>query len=205
VRVVGLCGRSGSGKGAVCDIFARYGIPSVDTDAIYREMTEKPSPCLRALCEHFGEQIIKNDGSLDRAALREKVFSGEKAAENREILNRISHKFILDKTREIIAEHRKNGVSAILIDAPLLFESGFDKECDLVVAVVAEEEERLRRIAKRDGISLDAAKMRIKTQLSDEILKERSDHVIVNCGDLANLSERVKEVAEVILNKTEKE
>ena len=75
MKIIGLCGGSGSGKGAVCDLFLELGIPSIDTDALYHKMTSSDSPCLRALAEEFGASIIDVHGKLDRAVLRGIVFS----------------------------------------------------------------------------------------------------------------------------------
>ena len=200
MKVVGLCGGSGSGKGTVSTVFSAFDIPSIDTDSVYHSLISKKTPCLDALVDEFGKQIIAPDGSLDRAKLSEIVFNGEGSDEKRRKLNQISHKFVLEKTREILNEHRLNGKKAVLVDAPLLFESGFDKECDFVIAVVAEEDARIMRIVKRDKISIEKAKLRIKTQLPDDYLSQRAKYVIKNDGEIAELELKVREIAEQILN-----
>ena len=155
MKIIGLCGGSGSGKGSVCRLFAEYSILSIDTDSVYRKMTEGDSECMRALKAAFGEKISQEDGSLDRKALRALVFSADDAKKNREVLNAITHKFILDETRRIIERERIRGAAAVIVDAPLLFESGFDRECDVIVSVIADEDTRISRIVLRDGISED--------------------------------------------------
>ncbi len=201
MKIIGLCGGSGSGKGAVSDIFSIFGIPSVDTDSVYRKMTEGPSPCLEAIISEFGEEIIDHLGALDRKKLRKIVFESERSEEKRSLLNKITHKFILDKTREILLNYKKEGKAAAIVDAPLLFESGFDKECDIILSVCAQKEQRLIRIMKRDGLSVDDAVKRINSQISDEELIKLSDYTIINNGDLSDLYSRVKEIAEEILMK----
>ena len=196
MKVIGLCGGSGSGKGLVCSIFSELSVPSIDTDALYREMTEKDSPCLRALRAEFGDEIISKDGSLNRSALRNIVFLSEKSELKRKKLNLISHKFILNEVRFIIEKNRKQGVSAVLVDAPLLYESGFDRECDLTVCVIADEEIRLKRIMERDGISKSDALARIRGQISNEMLINISDHVIENNGDIEKLRRLVTDFYE---------
>ncbi len=201
MKVVGLCGGSGSGKGTVAKMFFCYGIPSIDTDAVYHEITSKKTPCTDALAEKFGNEILNLDGSLNRRALSKIVFSGDGSLGKREALNRISHKFVLDKTREILSEYENAGALAAIVDAPLLFESGFDKECDLIIAVIAEKDVRISRIVGRDGISENDARLRIESQLTDEFLSEHSNFVISNAGSLDDLRPAVRKIAEEILKK----
>ena len=200
MKVIGLCGGSGSGKGTVCAMLCEHGIPTVDTDAVYRGLTASYTDCLRELASEFGERIISPDGSLDRSVLRELVFSGDGAAERLARLNEISHRHILARTRQMLGEYERAGFLAATVDAPVLYESGFDRECDIVIAVLADREVRIERIIHRDGISREAAERRIDSQLSDEELRRRADYVIVNDGNESVLRERIMSVAEEILN-----
>lgn len=203
MKVIGLCGGSGSGKGSVAEFFKAYGIHSVDTDMVYREITSAGGKCLKALVSQFGDSIIAADGSLDRSRLRTLVFEGDGAEDRRLILNRISHKFILDRTEEILCGFKKRGDVAAIVDAPLLFESGFNKKCDIILAVIADEEVRINRIIGRDGISIAEAKKRIRSQISNDRLMELSDYHIVNNGNFSELEEQVRQIAEQIINSKE--
>lgn len=200
LKIIGLCGGSGSGKGTVAKMFSEFNISSIDTDKVYHMLTSGKSPCLDALVSEFGKEILSEDGSLNRKKLAQIVFSGEDSENKRLILNRISHRFVLDKTREMLADFKKQGIPAAIVDAPLLFESGFDAECDVVIAVTADEDIRVARIAERDGITADSARARIKTQLSDEYLIEHSDYVIDNSGKVTDTGLRVAEIADKILS-----
>ena len=200
MKIVGLCGGSGSGKGTVAEIFSVFGIPSVDTDRVYHELTVRKSPCLDALVEEFGEEILDENGSLDRRALSLLVFGDGAAAVKRKKLNEIAHKFVLDETRRILKEFESLGAQAALVDAPLLFESGFDKECDLIIAVVADLNIRIDRIMMRDGLEEKAATLRLKSQLPDDYLASRSDFVIKNNKSLDELEKEVVEVVNKIIN-----
>ncbi len=200
MKTIGLCGGTGSGKGTVADIFKIFGIPSIDTDRVYRSMTEAPSPCLTALQDEFGDEIITPLGSLDRRALRSLVFDSPAADKNRVKLNLITHNFILDKTRETLKSYELDGCKAAIVDAPLLFESGFDKECDIIISVVSNKELRVLRIIRRDGISREEAERRINSQISDEELVGKSDYTIINNGDISELEMQVKNIAEQIMN-----
>ncbi len=181
--LIGMCGRSGSGKGYVCDLFRDFGIPSVDTDGVYRTLTAAPgeSECMRELTAYFGDEIRLPDGSLDRKKLASIVFSGD--GEKLSMLNRITHKHILADAVCQADGYFSGGAPAVIIDAPALFESGFDKRCEYTCAVVCDEDRRVRRICRRDGITEDAARARLASQISDSELAEKCDFLIRNNGD----------------------
>ena len=204
MHIFGICGGSGSGKGTACALFAEFGIPSIDTDRVYHMMTQGKSPCLDELIGEFGESVLAFDGSLDRKELARIVFSGsaDNADKKRrlDILNRITHKHILSRTRELIGEYESLGVGKVIVDAPLLFESGFDKECESIIAVIADREVRIKRIMERDGITEEAANARVASQLSDRELIEKCDYVIHNSGTLDELRKEVERVYKRIEN-----
>lgn len=183
MKIIGLCGRSGSGKGYVCEMLAGRGIPSIDTDAVYRELTCPgvfPTALTIELEMEFGESVVAHDNSLDRRALAAIVFSdGEKLAS----LNAITHKHILGETRDRLSILAAQGYAAAIVDAPVLFESGFDSECDVTVCVTASEEKRIARIMRRDRIPETAARKRLASQKSDDDLRQLCDFVIINDGD----------------------
>ena len=202
MKIIGLTGGSGSGKGAVGKILATIGIPTIDTDAIYREMTETDSPCLRALVAEFGNDIISEPGTLNRKALAEIVFSGDGADERRASLNKISHKFILNETRRRLNEFSDQGYRFAVVDAPVLFESGFEKECEVILCVTADKDVRIARIMQRDHISESMALIRVDSQMSDDEIIARSDYLIVNNGDLKSLDISVKDtIRQIKMNK----
>ena len=191
MKIVGLCGGSGSGKGKVCEIFREKGIPCIDTDAVYRQLTGQPGALLDALIEEFGNEIISDDKSLNRGALARIVFSSENKEYKLSRLNEIAHKYILDETRRILASHRAGGSELGVVDAPVLFESGFDKECDIIISVVADRQTRISRIIARDHITSADAEQRIASQMSDDELISRSDYVIYNNSDIESLNEQI--------------
>ncbi len=199
LQVIGVCGGSGSGKGELCRLFAELGIPSIDTDALYHNMTAERNPLTEALAARFGEDILDENGALCRSRLSAKVFAPGASAELAD-LNRIAHFHILAGVRVWLEECRKKGVPAALVDAPLLFESGFDRECDAIIGVTAPRELRIGRIMARDKISLADAERRIAAQHSDAYLIERCGYHIINAGDIDSLRARVHAIAQKILN-----
>ena len=196
MKIIGLCGGSGSGKGAVCQIFQENGILTIDTDAVYRDLTSKPGKLLDALAREFGREIITEDKILNRKALADIVFSSENASLKLKKLNTIAHKHILDETRAILKYYSADGHKLGVVDAPVLFESGFDAECDFIVAVVAKKETRLQRIMSRDAITREEAERRIASQMSDKDIISKSDYVIYNDSHLISLKEQVVRLIE---------
>ena len=201
IPIIGLCGRSGSGKTTVCKAFEVFGIRSIDTDKVYRELTSpyadgNPSELVRTIAKHFGECVIAVDGALDRRALAEAVF-GDGKREKLELLNSLTHAPILERTEEMAAEFAEAGAKGVIVDAPALFESGFDKKCDVIICVTAPDDVLIKRITARDGISDDAAAKRLSSQMSVEELSRRADHIIVNDGK-TNLCEAAAKIAEKI-------
>lgn len=183
MKIIGLTGPSGAGKTTVCSRFEELGIPCIDTDAIYHKLVGSPSPCLMELVERFGETIINEDGSLDRAALASIVFTGDRAKENLASLNATTHRYVWEEVNKILTKYMDEGKKAAVIDAPALFSSKiFIGACDFILSVLADKETRIERILKRDGISREAALARIDAQPNDEFFIENSDYYIYNNG-----------------------
>ncbi len=198
VLIVGLCGRSGSGKGYVCDLFRRYGIPSVDTDAVYRDIVDCGYPednsCLFELREEFGDTIIRRGGGLDRRKLADIVFCDHNE-DSLKRLNEITHKYILKRTLDLVSEFGLLGYRCVIIDAPVLFESGFDRICDHTICVTAPLEVAVLRICNRDEITPEKAKSRLAGQMSESRLRALCDMEIYNDG-VSDVEEQVVNIIE---------
>lgn len=189
--IIGLTGPSGAGKGVVASLLADYGIPSIDTDAVYHGLLTPPSSCLDELKGRFGEEILFPDGTLNRGALAALVFSPGHEADL-SALNTIAHRHILAQTRQMLAAYEADGIPAVLVDAPQLFESGFDRECGFILSVLAPYELRLARIMERDGLTEERARARLDASHTDEFFRERSDAVIINDGSMGSMTSEIR-------------
>ena len=177
--IIGLCGSSGAGKGYVCEKFSHHGVAFIDTDRVYREEVLTDQRCIGELTDYFGNGILVG-GSVSKKRLAELVFEGDNSQARLARLNQITHKYIKIKTEELIRLYEGQGYSATLVDAPVLFESGFDKMCHVTVCVTATLEEKLARILERDGIDRQSAMARLATQLSEDELRARCTYEIHN-------------------------
>lgn len=193
MKIVGLTGGSGTGKGTVAKIFAEYGIPSVDTDAVYHELLENDRALNSELAAAFGAGILGEDGKVNRKLLAATVFGKENTPALLHTLNQITHKYVMSETKKRLAEYA-NTAPAALIDAPLLFEAGLDAWCEEVIGVLADRERRILRVIGRDGIDRAAAIWRIDAQPDDNFFRERCNIVLENNGDLAQLKEKVRKI-----------
>jgi len=194
MKVIGLCGRSGSGKSTVSSFFHSLGFPIIDTDKVYHEILAEKGDCVKELSSIFGDTILDKNGFINRRALADIVFMSEEKEKRQEILNAITHKYVLSRVEQTIDQLIDEGKKTVFVDVPLLFESGFNRLCDFVVCVVADDDVRLSRLSIRDGVSEDEIRSRISSQISDIFLIEHSDFVIYNNGDLQTLFEQAATV-----------
>jgi len=175
-KIIGLTGPTGSGKTIISDTAKEQNIKVVDCDIVARKAVEKGTRGLEALIGVFSADILNPDGTLNRKALAKKAFS---SAENTELLNKTLFPFITELVKKEIEG------SAVLLDAPTLFESGLDSICTAVIAVLADKELRLRRIMERDKISENDALLRMNAGKPDKFYKEKTPYIVYNNGDMA--------------------
>ena len=187
MRIIGLTGRSGSGKSTVCEAAVKLNIPVMDCDRVYAEMTSHPTPFLEAIAETFGTSCVR-DGALYRPAMREIVFGSE---ESRRKLNALTSRYMGEALKETVSSLEGKS-KLLLLDAPTLFDTGLDLLCDWTVCVVAPEKDCLARIMLRDGIDENAAAKRLASQLPDAFFASHCDYLIRNDGDMETLLETAK-------------
>jgi len=190
--VIGLTGGSGCGKNEVAKILFERGIATIDTDSVYHGLVSSDSECTRELARAFGDDILNADGSLLRSRLAEIVFFDDSERSSRmKLLGDITHRYIKVETEAFLQKEAEKAARFAVIDAPVLFESGFSDLCDTTLAVLASRKTRLMRIMARDGISEARAEARLDAQPNDDFYMSRADFVIHNDGDLAALAKEV--------------
>lgn len=183
---IGLTGGIGSGKSTVSAGLVKRGAVLVDADAIVRDLQKPGKPVFKKMVERWGEKIITNEGELDRQAVADIVF---KDAEELAALNEIVHPLV----REEIANQREKyikGNDPIILDIPLLIESGYENLSGIIV-VDLHTEEAVERLVKYRGFSREDALNRISSQVDREERLSKADFVIDNNGDLDSLENEI--------------
>ncbi len=181
--ILGLTGFSGAGKSTVAAIFKEHGFYHLDCDRLVHEEVYHDPEVLAALAKAFGEDLL-HEGTLDRPALRGRTM-GDPAALKK--LNETVMPFILLHIERTLEAHKDE---PIILDAPLLFESGLDRKCDKVLSVIADPEEALQRIMARDGLTRSDAEKRLSSQHPAEFYIQKSDYIFKNDRGLAALTEQ---------------
>ncbi len=184
MMLVGLTGTLGSGKSAVGRLFEAWGADRIDTDELAREAVRPGRPALERIRENWGDRILASDGSLDRPALRRIVTEDSDA---RQRLEGIVHPAVLELLTERLDEARSGERGVVVLEVPLLLESGLDEMCDLVVTVDAPLEVRKSRVCGERGLSEMEFTALNDAQLSGAEKRSRADIVVENGGSLSEL------------------
>jgi dephospho-CoA kinase len=193
--LVGLTGNIASGKSTVARRFAEHGATIIDADQLARRAVAVNTPALRAIAERWGPEVIQPDGTLDRAALRERVFQDPAELE---ALNEIVHPEVGRLRDEEVAAARERGDRIVVCDIPLLFERRMVEMFDRIVLVDAPRSIRLERLVHDRGLSTTDAMHMIAAQMPAGLKRARADYLIENVGSLDDLDRQVDEVWEAL-------
>ena len=184
---VGLTGGIGSGKSTVADFFAAHGVPVIDTDRIARAETAPGSPALSAIRAVFGEVVIQADGTLDRAALRHRVFADAAARHQLEAILHPPIRQAVDKARAALT-----AAPYVLIVIPLLVErGGYRDMLNRVLVIDCPEDLQIARVMARSGLTRNEVKAILATQASRAERLAIADDVIINTASSEALQEQV--------------
>ncbi|TKB51283.1 dephospho-CoA kinase [Ferrimonas sediminicola] len=186
--LIGLTGGIGSGKSTVADLFAKRGIELIDADLIAREVVAPGSDGLKAIVDHFGDQVLSDGGGLDRAALRRRVFN---QPEELRWLNSLIHPLV--RARMIERGRAATSPYALLV-IPLLVENGLQSLVERVLVVDLPEEEQLRRTMSRDHNDQALVEKIMANQASRAQRLAAADDRIDNGGNLADLNTQVEQL-----------
>lgn len=183
--VVGVTGGIGSGKTAATDRFQALGITVVDADLASRVVVEPGRPALKAIEEHFGKEVIADDGTLNRRALRDIVFANP---EERKWLERLTHPLI---AQEIVSQIQASQSPYTILASPLLLESGQSRMAQRVLVIDVPEDVQIARTATRDKTDANSVKAIIAAQMKRADRLAKADDVIVNDRSLEDLHQAV--------------
>ena len=193
---VALTGNIGAGKSTVAELFRGWGATIIDADQLVREAQMPGQPALLEVAGRFGRQMIRPDGTLDRARLRTAVLADPTALE---ALNAIMHPEVHRRRRELLAQAQERGDRIVVSDIPLLFEAADPSEFDAVVLVDAPESIRRERLRQSRSLPEHELDRLIAAQLPADTKRLRSDYVIENEGDYQALERSAASVWEALL------
>jgi dephospho-CoA kinase len=192
--ILGLTGGIASGKTAAADRLESLGAILVDTDLISREVVEPGQPALTQIEQHFGPEVIQEDGHLNRAALRERVF---KDPNERQWLEALLHPLIRQTTLER-ALSAESPIAVVVV--PLLFESGHYQEIDASLVIDVPVELQRQRTLSRDGVSEAQVDSILAAQMDRQSRIDKADYVISNTGTLDELYSEVDALYHQLIN-----
>lgn len=195
MKIIGLTGNSGSGKSTVCKILEKkYNTKIIDADKIARELTMQKSNYLKDIVEKFGKEILDEMGCLNRCKLAEIIYNSK---EKREELNKITFIYVVNEIKQEI--NKMDDKAVVVIDAPLLFESGLNEICDVTVGVIASYNVKIDRICNRDWINNETATKRLNTQLKDKYLVKNVDYILQNNSTIEELEKEIERIKKQII------
>lgn len=186
--VLGLTGGIGSGKTTVSDLFAEQGIQVVDADVIARHIMDKGTPALAAVKQRYGEQALREDGSLNRGWLRAKIFA--EPAE-KDWLNALTHPLIRAK---LLAALESATSPYVILSAPLLIENELTHLCQRVLVVDVSEATQLERTRQRDHVDAQQVQQIIAAQVPRDKRLAAADDIIDNDGEMSALAPQVAQL-----------
>ena len=186
-----MTGGIGSGKTSVTNYLISKGFTVVDADRMSREMTSAGGKAIPYIIEHFGPAFVLEDGSLDRAAMRDLVF---KDPNKKKLLEEGTTKVVLEDIEAIKKERAASDDKALFFDIPLLFETGSENDYDAVWVVTADYETRKNRVMARDGIDPSIIDLIMDSQEGEEEKIRKADQVIYNNGTIEDLRRSVDSV-----------
>jgi len=181
MQIIGLTGGIACGKSTISAVLAEQGTAIVDGDELSRELTAPGGEALPGIRAHFGEGVFHTDGTLNRRALGQIVFSDDQA---RQALDDLMQPLLLTRIKAEIEKARNFGCALCVLDMPLLYEKGIDSLCDRVWCAYLPRETQLERLMARDGFSQTEAEQRIDSQMPTEEKAARAHVVIDTSGPI---------------------
>lgn len=186
--VVGLTGGIATGKSTTADLFRERGIAVFDADRSVHYHMSGARPAVAKICANFGEEVLREDGSIDRNLLGHYVFRNKV---DRQKLEQILHPLVAQDRAAFLARQRQDGARMVLLDVPLLFETGADDLCDLVVVTTVPAEIQHERALARDGMTVEKLTGILNSQMSLGEKVDRADFVLETGTNLATTRQQL--------------
>lgn len=186
--IIGLTGGIASGKSAVAFELQKLGATVFNVDDATHNLSKPGGEFFKLYVNHFGEQIITENGQLDRRTIREIIFHD---ATERHWINSVTHPILLNFTRQFLVDCQESGISLVVLEIPLLFEAGWEILVDEVWAVYVSPSVQLWRLTRRDKITPEQAIARINSQMPVKKICARADVVINNQGTREDLRQKI--------------
>ena len=197
LTIAGLTGGIASGKSTVSKILSQYKIPILDADLVARSALEKGSSGYKQTIESFGEKILEKDCTINRKKLASIVFTDNNAKIKLEkIIHPIVREYFDNWTNNLI----NKGFELAVYEAALLIETGYNKKLDKIIVVDIDEKTQTERLKQRGTVLLKDGINRIKNQISRSQRLKYADYVLENSGNISELDEKVKKLAEWLNN-----
>lgn len=195
--IIGVTGPTGGGKSTVAEMMGKQGCAVINADALNHEVLQRPN-VIQQIRDKWGPEVIGADGKIDRQALGKIVFEHPEAMEK---LTKLVHPLIEERQHQLMADYQSDPkIRAIVLDVPLLFEVGWNKKCDVVVFVTADEEIRAQRVNSRLSWGKYQLKKAENLQLALDTKAQMSDHIIYNNSGIPELSGQVASLLSQILD-----
>jgi len=191
--VIGLTGGIASGKSTVSRVLRELGAPVIDADLVAKDVVRPGTEAWRELVEEFGSDILNDDQTIDRRLLGNKVFGNDHAVRR---LNEITHPRVIKAISDRLADYGRTGdpPPGVVIDAPLLIESGMTDMVDEVWLVMVDEETQIQRLMARDHFGVEQALNRINAQIPIGKKRKYADVIIDNTGSVRETRAQVRKL-----------
>ena len=189
--IIGLTGSIASGKSTVAKMLESYHLPIVDADLVARKVVEPGTETLQKIADAFGQDVIKEDGTMDREKVGSIIFHDPT---QRKVLNDIIHPAIRTEMLRQRDEHIENGTAHVVMDIPLLFESKLQHFVDKILVVSVKEDVQLERLMKRNNLSEEEARARIASQLPMSVKEQGADAVIYNNSTQESTAQQLQKI-----------
>lgn len=192
---LGLTGGIASGKSTADEFFKKKKIPIIDSDLIAHQIMEIGQNGYKAVVDYFGTDILNDDQTINRRKLGGIVFNDKAKLKK---LNELTHPLVHQEIKQQMARYRANQEKLVVIDVPLLFESGFESLCNGVLAISITPELQIERLMKRNAFTKKEAVARISNQMPLSEKEKRATYVVANTGTIDDLEKKLSDLLQEI-------